>query len=95
MSEELITKKCARCGRELSINCFHKDSRSSDGYHPWCKKCREERRQEMKKINEKKLKTLGLSSYTPRELILELKKRGYTGKLSFTKVMEIDLENLD
>ena len=36
---------------------------------------------------------VALSSFTPRELMEELARRGYKGKLTFTKVVEIDITN--
>lgn len=38
-------------------------------------------------------KKMRLSEFTPRELMEELVRRGYKGKLSYTEVHEIDLSN--
>jgi len=35
-----------------------------------------------------------LENYTPRELMLELRARGYTGKLKLVRISEIDLDRL-
>lgn len=35
-----------------------------------------------------------LSDYTPRELMVELKRRGYTGKLKLITIREVDFERL-
>jgi len=35
-----------------------------------------------------------LSEFTPRELMLELKRRGYEGELAFVEVHKIDLSCL-
>lgn len=35
-----------------------------------------------------------LENYTPRELMIELKKRGYTGKLKLVTIREVDFEKL-
>ena len=35
-----------------------------------------------------------LSDYTPRELMVELKKRGFTGKLKLIRIDEVDFEKL-
>lgn len=37
--------------------------------------------------------TLGLSAYTPRQLMEELARRGYEGKLTYTKIVTIDITN--
>lgn len=41
MSETLIndTKRCTKCGRELSIECFNKCKTTKDGLQCWCKEC--------------------------------------------------------
>jgi hypothetical protein len=35
-----------------------------------------------------------LENYTPRELMLELRARGYTGKLKLVRISEVDLDRL-
>lgn len=37
----------------------------------------------------------GLKDYTPRELMLELKRRGYEGVLTFTEHKTIDIARLE
>ena len=39
MTETKKTKKCSKCGRELSIDDFYKDNRAKDGLQCWCKGC--------------------------------------------------------
>ena len=34
------TKKCSKCGRELSLSEFHKFKKSIDGHQAYCKQCR-------------------------------------------------------
>jgi ribosomal protein L44E len=36
------TKICAKCGAEKPISEFHKNSRSKDGLHSYCKECNKE-----------------------------------------------------
>lgn len=33
-------KICKKCNKELSFECFHKNSHNKDGYHVVCKECR-------------------------------------------------------
>lgn len=33
------TKICTKCGRELSVDMFHKKSTSKDGLQHYCKDC--------------------------------------------------------
>lgn len=37
--DEIKTKKCGHCGKELPIEMFHKRARSKDGYQTACKIC--------------------------------------------------------
>ena len=38
------TKICIRCKRNLSVNDFHKNKNTKDGYQGYCKECRVEMR---------------------------------------------------
>ena len=56
-------KKCSKCNEYKSIELFHKDKNSKDGYKTWCKDCR---KLETKKYREKH-----------KEKVLEAKKQWY------------------
>lgn len=76
-------KKCSKCGRELLDSEFYKSSKASDGLQSYCKGC-------SNRVVGKKTATSGggnpdLVNFTPRQLIDELRARGYTGKLIYTK----------
>ena len=99
---EQILKKCKCCGRELPINNF-KSSRWG-GRVNICTECATNKLREnkKKKLDEQKQKVedvraenrqLCLADFTPRELMTELARRGYRGKLQFIQVQEIDIEN--
>jgi hypothetical protein len=96
------TKICKKCGQELPVENFSKNSRTKDGLQGHCKKCaleyakasyakRKERRKENERIEfEKKYKIYtnqDLAKFTPRELMLELKARGYVGTLLYEEVI--------
>jgi len=36
------TKKCTKCAEIKSLEDFHKNALTKDGYHYWCKKCKNE-----------------------------------------------------
>lgn len=74
-------KKCSCCEQVLPITMFNKHGRSKDGYESICVQCK----QNAKGCNPK------LVSFTPRDLMEELKARGYSGKLVYTQVKEIIL----
>ena len=93
------TKICKECGRELPIEMFHKNGW---GVTNLCKDCHavkmvdgKKKKKELKELaqNAEKNKTLRLQDFTPRELIAELKRRGYTGKLEYVRTETIDLSN--
>ena len=103
--EEIKTKVCPKCGRELSVSKFYPNRRAKDGLATYCKECsnaisiecarkRRERKKAEEKENEriefeKKFKVYtnkDLAKFTPRELMLELKARGYFGELLFREV---------
>lgn len=84
--ENTQTKTCPRCGRTLTADNFY---RKGDGsLYPYCKEC--------VKANNRKYRNTPpdsenpLSAYTPRQLMQELKRRGYTGKLYIQQVADLD-----
>ena len=44
-------------------------------------------------INSNAARNARLAEFTPRELMAELARRGYEGKLTYTRVEEIDINN--
>lgn len=95
-------KVCRCCGRELPISSFKK---GRYGHVSVCIECdtehRREKRQErvatMLREKEEELtmkRQLRLQDFTPRELMEELKRRGYEGTLTFVETHVIDLANI-
>lgn len=95
------TKICKKCGQELPLENFSKNAKMKDGLQNHCRACASEysrqiwqRKKAQKKENEriefeKKFKVYtnkDLAKFTPRELMLELKARGYFGELMFREV---------
>lgn len=68
-------KKCSKCGRELPVSEFWKNASTEDGLQTYCKECGNVYARNRKK--------------TPRELIAELKARGYTGELKYTQTISL------
>ena len=100
--EQETVKTCKCCGRTLDISKF-KNGRW--GYTSICNECETKHRREKKqnRIDEQKKKVedvraenrrLCLADFTPRELMEELKRRGYSGKLEYIETHTIDLNNL-
>ena len=96
---ETKTLVCKECGRELPIEQFH---RNGWGVTNLCKECHKTKMVEGKRqrkelrelaLNAEKNKTLRLEDFTPMELMTELARRGYAGKLTFTRTETIDIQN--
>lgn len=90
------TKVCKSCGRELPLSEFHKKTSSRDGHQSYCKECFAKLARE--RLNSLRAaaaeKEVGLSAYTPRQLMNELARRGYMGKLEFVERHVIDITKL-
>ena len=98
-NEAIKTKVCSRCGRELPLTEFPKNAQCRGGHSGICKKCKKEQVNDYRRNLAEKARLYdmrgGLKDYTPRELMLELKRRGYEGVLSFTERKTIDISQLD
>ena len=87
------TKKCTKCGRVLPISEFNKSRRHKDGLQYYCRDCQHETNREVTSLKKKLLSDNPLSCYTPRELMAELKQRGYKwDKMYYTQ--EVKYENI-
>lgn len=90
------TKRCSDCGRVLPFSMFYNRTKSKDGLQHICKDCTAERHARTRdKANTARLAKLDfkvahpLSAYTPRELMDELRQRGYRGKLEYVQTIII------
>lgn len=96
MGKETRTKVCPHCHRELPVTEFHASRSSADGLQGWCKECMKEHSKEhysrLKAERPIPIGEGGLSKFTPRQLMEELKRRGYTGTIRY--VHEIDITRL-
>lgn len=73
--ETIKTKVCECCKQELPLSMFKKHGRSKDGYSKICVDC--SIKNKYPEGNPK------LANFTPRELIEELRCRGYHGNLVY------------
>lgn len=96
------TKVCKCCGRELPMSSFKK---GRWGIVSVCMDCDKKHRAEKRqaRIDEQKKKVedvraenrqLCLADFSPRELMEELKRRGYRGKLEYVETHVVDLEKI-
>lgn len=94
-------KKCSCCQRELPAEMFWKNKHSKDGLQNMCINCMNEKYFKKRNIhhcNAKEEDRGGilqankipeLAKFTPRELIAELRSRGYTGELTYTYKIKV------
>lgn len=103
--EEIKTKVCSRCGRELPVSEYHKNAKHEDGLQHECKDCRREIQREyylnrkkkqdatldVVKVNGKNLvyTNAELAKFQPRELLAELKARDYEWEKMYAPRQEV------
>lgn len=84
-------KICKKCGRSLPVANF---KMTHWGKHAAvCNECATAARMSNVAKKEANFKELRLSDFTPRELMEELARRGYEGKLTYTHIETIDITN--
>lgn len=91
------TKICRKCGKELSIDNFYKDRSAEDGLRCYCKACIKAYNASKKTDTERRrgegltkvFTNPDLAKFKPRELIEELKARGYKGTLTYEQVITL------
>ena len=105
-NEEFVdeTLVCKECGKELPIEMFKMTrwGTRTEVCTP-CARAKAEANklekqrlaQQEKEINEKTARQLRLQDFSPRELMLELKRRGYEGMLTYLEPRTVDISKLD
>ena len=87
---EVRTKKCSKCGRELPASEFYVKKGAADGLQAWCKECQKiDSRERFASKAHYKGCNPELGRFTPRQLIEELRARGYTGELKYVQTIKI------
>lgn len=93
-------KRCPGCGRELLASQFYKNSNTKDGLSSYCKECENERnrlsrarkraRERGEGITQQGIKaTFKISDFDDNMLFAELRRRGFSGELRFSKVITV------
>lgn len=85
-----IIKTCKCCGKQLPTTCFYKNPIAKDGLDYFCSDCRTKAllKGGIKKRSQRK-SVLKLADFSDDAIFSELKRRGYVGELSYTKVVSI------
>ena len=100
------TKTCSCCGKELPVTEFNSIKKKSGEVKQLtvCKECmrikqseghaaRKAQRENKMQEEVQEARNLRLHEFSPRELMEELHRRGYEGKLRYVQVHEIDLSS--
>lgn len=93
------TKVCKNCGKELPVTEFNKIGKRGGGVNilSTCKTCMSDKQRagKSKRIEEAResAKKMRLADFTPRELMQELKRRGYEFEMTYTEVRRISSKN--
>ena len=88
--EEIKTKVCSKCKRELPITEFHRNKATKDGLQSHCKECT--KLYDANKKNKKLLPVFTnpeLAKFHPRDLLAELKARGYEWEKMYAPRQEV------
>ena len=91
-TEQVKTKVCKRCGKELPLNEFGRHARTADGLQVYCRECSKQammRTRRAKVEKDKERATYGLASFSTEDIVNELRRRGLTGYLK--QVVEISV----
>ena len=84
-------KECAKCHRMLDESEFNINRKAKDGLQSYCKSCQKEdfRKRTGGGKFRKVFTNPELAPFTPRQLMDELKARGYSGTLKYVEMIEI------
>lgn len=100
------TKICTKCGRELPTSMFYRSAKMKDGLQSHCKDCKRAYSAEYQKEKRKKgiehsesalmpiFSNPELAKFTPRELMVELKARGFRWEYMLEPQRKIMFEKL-
>lgn len=86
------TKVCRHCGKEKPTSQFHSSNRSADGLQTYCKECKKvlaRQRTVMRRVKDATGLNPELADFQPRELIAELRARGFYGELKYINVIKV------
>lgn len=82
------TKKCKECGSILPVSEFSHHPKTADGLCNTCINCHSAKISKGRKKSQVGTNPK-LAQFKPRELMDELKARGYKGTLSFTQEIKL------
>lgn len=81
--------RCTKCGNEYPLSQFPIDNRAKSGHRTICRDCFNARQAELYAQKKQSNSDNPLAKFKSRELILELRNRGYSGELILTQKVVI------
>lgn len=94
--DDTKTKECSACHRVLPAQDFYHSKNTLDGLMSRCKECQKKSaRQHYHAITAAAAAATAnvqgnpLAAFSPRQLIDELRRRGYTGELKYTNIIKL------
>ena len=85
-NQEIKTKKCSKCGRVLPLSEFYLNRLAADGLQSQCKECQKKR---VRNHYINKNCNPDLAQFTPRQLIEELRARGYSSEIQYVQKIKL------
>lgn len=86
-----LQKRCPHCKKELPLSAFYTTKEGKP--YTYCKECTKQIKQEYVKKRKERIESEiakhNLEAFSSRELILELRRRGYKGELYFQQKVKI------
>lgn len=91
--DDTKTKECSACHRVLPAQDFYPSKNTSDGLTSRCEECQKksarQRYYAIKAATTANVQGNPLAAFSPRQLIDELRRRGYTGELKYTNIIKL------
>ena len=84
-----VTKVCKSCGKEMPIDVFPKNKNSHDGHSNLCRECLSASKSAANKKRHSNNPERPLARFTPRQLMEELRLRGYDGELTYVQRIKL------
>lgn len=73
----MLMKICSRCGEDKDFSFFNKDASRKDGFHPYCKSCKQQENQKYYKDNKQKISENTKVYYDINKTELLQQQKGY------------------
>ena len=84
------TKVCKCCKKELALTEFYVNNATKDKHDNTCKECRKQQAKKRTRLPQPGVKaTLRISDFEDNQLFAELRRRGFSGELTYSNVVVV------